>query len=157
MGGEPPNRVPHPFRQHYRRIGWGIVCGSKRPLSSTHPNPWVPHPEPPDRAMVGEPIQSPHPCIALALQLPVLPITKANTFRPEAQGVSPANKRHAEGATALPEAGVKSEGRNDLIYRFCSCRYFRLCLCPNPPPPNYFSRFYSAKSHVKPPNPLKSL
>ena len=35
-----------------------------------------------------------------------------------------------------------------------------LCFCPFArdlsPPPNYFSRFYSAKSHVKPPNPTKS-
>jgi hypothetical protein len=52
--------------------------------------------------------------------------------------------------SALPKAGVKSEGRNDLIYRFC------LCFRPFPHPQNYFSRFYSAKSHVKPPNPPKT-
>jgi hypothetical protein len=32
----------------------------------------------------------------------------------------------------------------------------RLYLRPDPPPLNYFSRFYSAKSHVKPPNPPKN-
>jgi hypothetical protein len=51
--------------------------------------------------------------------------------------------------SALPEAGAKR-----LIYRFCRC--FCLCFRTFPAPPNYFSRIYSAKSHVKPPNPPKN-
>jgi len=34
---------------------------------------------------------------------------------PEGQGFSPAKKDRAEGATALPKAGVKPEGRNDPL------------------------------------------
>ena len=43
-----------------------------------------------------------------------VPLTIAIPQNPEGQGFSPAKDR-AGGATALPKAGVKPEGRNDLL------------------------------------------
>ena len=114
-------------------------------------NPGCPILSPPDRATVGErtPLPRHAPCFCrchcFSSSKPK-PIHSQRKRRASALRIN-ARRRRYRSAEGRSEGAA---GTTELSSLLC------LCFRPFPHLPNYFSRIYSAKSHVKPPNPPKN-